>query len=328
MRQRLGRNAGRLIGALGCLPALLMVTTLQAADRLETVRGQGCYAFGDDQTPAEAKKAAMALARQQAVESHRVYVQSAATVKNFQVEDDLVQSVSAAMLQDVQVEKTEKKDQEVCIWITAKVSPVKLEALIQQKTKAKEVAQSAQAPLLTAGSAFGLRVWTNKPDGLFTEGDELIVSVQADRDGYLKLDYFQADGTVVHLVPNVYGGEAFIKAGQTYTFGGAQGRETFTIEGPFGAETVKALVSSQPFGQALSASRNVDESRQYLGNLRTATRGIKVGAGGGDSQWAEASAGLTTRSRAVADYNAGHAGVRGLRKLEPPSAGSRPAAGR
>lgn len=290
-----------------------------AAAALDSVRGQGCYAFGDNETPAEAKKAAMALARQQAVESYRVYVQSASTVKNFQLEDDLIQNVSAAMLQNVQVEKKEKKDQEVCISITARISPVKLEELIRQKTKAKDVAQVAQAPLLTAGSAFGVRVWTNRSDGNFTEGDPLIVHVQSDRDGYLKLDYFQADGTVVHLVPNVYGGEAFIKAGQAYTFGGPGGREIFTVQGPFGAETVKALVSSQPFDRSLSTQRNVEDSRDYLGNLQTATRGIKVGAGSGaTAQWAEASVGLATTSKAVADYQAGHAGVRGLRKLTSP----------
>jgi hypothetical protein len=44
----------------------------------------------------------------------------------------------------------------------------------------------------------------------------LVIYVQSDRDAYLKLDYFQADGTVVHLVPNVYRGQAFIKGGKKY----------------------------------------------------------------------------------------------------------------
>jgi len=293
---------------------------------LESVRGQDCYTYGDDDTPAKAKKTALALARQRAVESYRVYVQSAATVKNFQLEEDLIQSVSAAMLQDEKVEKQEQKDREICFTITAKINPAKMEELIRQKVKAKDVAQTAQAPLLTAGSAFGLRVWTNKADGAFVEGEPLVLSVQSDRDGYLKLDYFQADGTVVHLVPNVYGGEAFIKAGQTYTFGGPGGREAFTIQGPFGSETIKALVSSQPFDRALSASRNVEDSRGYLGNLQSATRGVKVeaGSGAGPAQWAEASVGLLTNSKAVVDYDAGLPQVRGLRKLSSPPPPAKP----
>lgn len=144
------------------------------------------------------------------------------------------------------------------------------------------------------------------------EGDHLIVSVQSDRDGYLKLDYFQADGTVVHLVPNIYGGEAFIKAGQPYTFGGPGGRETFTIDGPFGAETIKAIVSNQPFDQSLASSRNVEESRGYLRGLQAATRGVTV-EGGAGAQWAEAAVGLTTTSKAVKDYACDLAGARGVK---------------
>jgi hypothetical protein len=198
------------------------------------------------ETLAQAKKAARTLAEEQAVKSHRVYVQSASTVKNFQLEEDLIQSASAAELKDVQVEKGEEKGREFCVTITAKVSPVKLEDLIRQKLNAKETAQTAQAPLLSGSSAFRLRVWTNNPNGSYVEGEPLIVSVQSDRDTYLKLDYYQADGTVVHLVPNVYGGNAFIKAGQTYSFGGPDGREAFTITGPFGTEVIKVIAGTQP----------------------------------------------------------------------------------
>jgi hypothetical protein len=279
------------------------------AESLEPVRGHGCYTFGDDDTPAKAKKASLALAQEQAVTSYRVYVQASSTVKNFQVEEDVIQSASAAILQDLKVEKQEQKGREICTTITAKISPTKLDDLIRQMTKAKDLAQAAQAPLLSAGSAFGVRVWTNKADGRYVEGEPLIISVQSDRDGYLKLDYYQADGTVVHLVPNVYGGNAFITAGQTYTFGGPGGREVFTIQGPFGAETIKALISTQPFDAGFTATRNVDDSRQYLSSLKTATRGVKVGVGSEAAQWAEAAVGLSTASKAVSE----RAGMRGTR---------------
>lgn len=276
---------------------------------LEPVRGQGCYSYGDDDTPAKAKKASLALARENAVSSHHVYVQSASTVKNFQLEDDVIQAASAAMLQDVRIEKQEQKDREVCTVITAKISPVKLNDLIKQQTQAKDLAQAAETPLLAGGSSFGVKVWTNKHAGRFVEGDLLVVSVQSDRDGYLKLDYYQADGTVVHLIPNVFGGDAFVKAGQVYTFGGPGTRETFTVQGPFGAETIKALVSTQPFHSSFAATRNVDDSREYLGTLRVATRGVKVGGGSDTALWAEAATALTTASKARLE----HAGARGFK---------------
>ena len=125
------------------------------AGSLDSVRGVGCYTYGDNETPAQAKKSAIALAQDQAVKSYRVYVQSSSTVKNFQLEDDLIQSASAGVLQDVQIEKQEKKEQEICVTITARISPVKLENLIQQKTTAKDVAQTAAIPLVASNNRSG-----------------------------------------------------------------------------------------------------------------------------------------------------------------------------
>lgn len=277
---------------------------------LDVVRGQGCYTYGDNETPAHAKKAALALAQEQAVKSYRVYVQSSSTVKNFQLENDLIQSASAGVLEDVRIEKQEKKEQEICIAISAKISPVKLENLIQQKTTAKDVAQTAAAPLVAGSNAFGLRVWTNKePGAAYMEGEPMIISVQSDRDAYLKLDYYQADGTVVHIVPNLFGGQAFIRAGQTYSFGGPGSLETFTVSEPFGAETIKAIASTKPFDQALTASKSAEESRSYLGHLQTATRGLTVTQG--TLEWAEAATSVTTTSKAAAAHHDAVAGARG-----------------
>lgn len=289
----------------------------QDAGTLDTVRGLGCYTYGDNETPAHAKKAAMALAQEQAVKSYRVYVQSSSTVKNFQLEDDLIQTASAGMLQDVQIEKQDKKEQEICIAVTAKINPVKMDELIQQKTKAKDVAQTAAAPLLTGGTGFGLKVWTNKEPGTsFVEGESLVISVQSDRDAYLKLDYYQADGTVVHLVPNMFGGQAFVRAGQTYTFGGANSLEKFEVSAPFGAETIKAIGSTQPLDQSFASTNKTEESRGYLNNLQFATRGITVKQGtdqAGVTQWSEASVGLTTASKAAVEYSATLASARGAK---------------
>lgn len=289
---------------LTCLVIALGSPSFAAEPSLEPVRGVGCYAFGDEDTPAKAKKAALALAQEQAVKSYRVYIESASTVKNFQLEEDLIQSASAGMLQDVKIEKQEEKGREICVTITAKLSPTKVEDLIQQRLKAKEIAQAAQASLLSSGSSFGVRVWVNKPEGKYTEGEPLIVSVQSDRDAYLKLDYYQADGTVVHLVPNIYGGNAFMKAGQTYTFGEG-GREAFSITGPFGAETIKAIASTQPFGAEFAATKSVEESRGYLQGLTRGLRGVRVEASSqGRAELAEAAIGLTTVSKVTADHKA------------------------
>jgi Domain of unknown function (DUF4384) len=259
---------------------------------LETVRGSGCYKFGDEETPAKARKGAMALAQEEAVRKHHVFVKSSQRVKNFQLEEDLIQTASAAMLQDIQVEKEEHKAQEICITITAKISPLSMEDMIRQRLNAKEIAQDAKTALVPNQPTFGLKVWTNKPEGRFLENEKLVIYVQSDRDTYLKLDYFQADGTVVHLVPNVYRGQAFIKGGKKYAFGDEASPEQFVINAPYGTEAIKAIGAVRPFEVGAEGEPSVSDSRAYL---QSGLRGIKVVA-------ATSSVEISTESHAVADY--------------------------
>jgi Domain of unknown function (DUF4384) len=175
------------------------------------------------------------------------------------------------------------------------LSPVSMEELIRQRVNAKEISEAAISPVVPKNPTFGLRVWTNKSNGHFVEGDRLIVYVQSSRDAYLKLDYFQADGTVVHLVPNVFRGQASIKAGQTYSFGDDSAPEHFEIRGPFGAEIIKALLSVRPFDSTLAVNGTTSDSRDYLQDLKSGLRGIKVKA-------AEESIPLLTISKSVEEY--------------------------
>lgn len=273
----------------------------EGVTRLETVRGSACYRFGDDETPAKARRAATTLAQEQTIRSHGVFVRSSSLLKNYQMEEDIIQTVSSAMLHDIKIEKEERKPQEICITLSAKISPVSVEDMIRQRAAAKEIAQTAQTVLVPAQPSFGLKVWTNKSDGRFYEGEKLIVYVQSDRDAYLKLDYFQADGTVVHLVPNMYRGQAFITGGKKYSFGDEASPEQLVISEPYGAEAIKAITGVRPFETAADEGQSRGDSREYLQRLR----GIKVVA-------ASSSAELSTESRAVADYKRDSPKVRPL----------------
>jgi hypothetical protein len=286
-----------------CLP-IYSIAGQDSPKSLETVRGSGCYKFGDEETPAKARKAAMAIAQEEAVRKHHVFVASSVRVKNFQLEEDLIQTASAAMLQEIQIEKEERKTQEICITLTAKISPVSMENMIRQRVNSKEIAQSAKTALVPAQPAFGLKVWTNKAEGRFLEDEKLVVYVQSDRDAYLKLDYFQADETVVHLVPNVYRGQAFIKGGKKYAFGDEASPEQFIIRAPYGTEAIKAIVGVRPFETGAEGEPSISDSRAYI---QSGLRGIKVVA-------AASSVEIKTESQAVAEYKQGTSSIQKANK--------------
>jgi hypothetical protein len=279
-----------LTWSLGLMPSNLWAS--DSIQKLEVVGGSGCYRFGDDETPAKAKRAAMALAQEEAIRRHRVFVEASTRVKNFQLDEDVVRTASAAFLQDVVIDKEERHNQEICVTISAKLSPVSTEEMLRKKIAAKEISQKVESALIPPKQAFGLKVWTNKNENNFIEDDRLIIYVKSDRDTYLKLDYFQADGKVVHLVPNIYRGQAQIVGGTTYAFGDDSGPDRFIVKEPYGDEIIKAVVSSKPFDIPDDAE-TVSESRAYLqGGLR----GIKLVA-------AEASLALKTVSKTVDEYN-------------------------
>ena len=109
------------------------------------------------------------------------------------------------------------------------------------------------------------------------------------------MDYFQADGTVVHLVPNIYRGQAYITGGKTYSFGDDSDSAQFVINGPYGDEVIKAMVGLQPFPLPSQSDTTRSESKSYINGLQSKLRGVKVVA-------ATASISLKTESNSVAEY--------------------------
>jgi len=287
----------------GILSSLLPVNAEESTLR-EPVQGKACYSFGDDETPIMAKKKAEALARERAVSGYRVWVESSSKVKNLQLQEDLIQTFAAGMLHKVAIDEEAWEGRQICIALSAEIDPQDIDMEVARRQDQQEIQAEVTSESFTPDYAFGLRIWLNKADGRFVEGEYLIVKVQADRDAYLKLDYFQANGTVVHLVPNLFRGQAFIQKGETYVFGGDDSPERFIISEPFGDEVIKAVASAQPFIEELTPKENVSESHAYVKTLKKGLsvqpgfkgtkRGIRIMSG--------ASASLYTTSREMLDF--------------------------
>lgn len=303
-------NFGQIVAlSLLTLGALFLIspTSMSRAtgpQAVESVRASHCYHYGDDESFNKARETAINIALKQAIRSHRVFVESSTRVKNFQLDDDIIATTSVMILKDTVVEKEERKPQEICVTIAASVNPHATEELIRQRLVAKEVALEAVATAVPPRQNFGLKVWTNKSTNSFTENERLIIYVRSERDAYLKLDYFQANGMVAHLVPNKYRGQGHITAGQTYAFGDDASPEHFVIEEPFGDEVIKAIASSTPFDLASEPVETFSDSRAYI---QSKLRGITVVA-------AEYSVALKTESTAV----------RTLRETIPPPPSQKP----
>lgn len=289
-RQGLGFLCLLIVGTLTLAPhSGVSATNIPQAK--ESLHASHCYRYGDNESFMKARETAINIALKEAIRSHRVFVESSTRVKNFQLEDDIIATTSSMMLKDTTVEKEERKPQEVCVTITASFSPSSTEELIRQRLAAKEVAIEAKAAAVPVQQGFGLKVWTNKSANSFLENERLIIYVQSDRDAYLKLDYFQANGTVAHLVPNMYRGQGHITGGKTYAFGDDTSPEHFIVQEPYGDEVIKAIASVSPFDLSNEPVEVIGDSRAYI---KTKLRGIRLVA-------AESSVSLKTESSAVSE---------------------------
>ena len=295
--------ANYLIVSTVVLANILSVAAAESPRQKESVRGTYCYHYGDDQSYKIARETAFNLALREAIRSHRVYIESATRVKNFQLENDIIASTSAALLKEAIVEKEDRKPQEVCLTVSASLNPSTTEETIRQRLAAKEVAIEAKTAAIPAHQDFGLKVWTNKPTNSFVENERLIIYVKSERDVYLKLDYFQADGTVAHLVPNKYRGQGHITGGMTYAFGDDTSPEQFIVQEPYGDEVIKSIASLTPFDLSNEPVGVISDSRAYI---KTNLRGIRlIGA--------ESSVSLKTESTAVSEQ------TQAIKKLTPPA---------
>jgi len=93
---------------------------------------------------------------------------------------------------------------------------------------------------------YGLKVLASTArDGRLREGDPVLIrTTNASYDGYLWIDYYTADGAVMHL--NVGKGQPLVRAGETVELG-RDIPSSWLVAPPFGTVLLTALSSPAPF---------------------------------------------------------------------------------
>jgi hypothetical protein len=114
-----------------------------------------------------------------------------------------------------------------------------------------------------AGHAAALQV--KAPEGQLVEGEPLVVSVATPGyDSYVNIDYYQLDGSVVHMVPSPRAPDNQAPPNYAATVGSAG---DWVIAKPFGTELVVLLITPAPL---FNAQRPESEARAgYLHALDT-----------------------------------------------------------
>jgi len=116
------------------------------------------------------------------------------------------------------------------------------------------------------GGAFPLRVWVNEGSKeMYSEGEHLLVHVWSEQSAYLQIDYYQADGQVVHLLPHPLDPNR-VEAGEIFSLGKPGNVFQFAVVPPFGVEMLTVVASRSPL-DASQGGPHIEPAVQYLERL-------------------------------------------------------------
>ncbi len=104
---------------------------------MRRVEGQGCFLYGDNDSPAAAKEIALKLAKRNALENYKTFVSSSSTVKNFVLEDDQVTTIALGNLYRTKIIDVNEKGREICIKIEAYIKPADMDKLLHDAARSQ-----------------------------------------------------------------------------------------------------------------------------------------------------------------------------------------------
>lgn len=130
-------------GLTGVVAAMVLLTAAPAAwAGLVTVEGRACHTYGDDETPAQAERAAIAKAQRRGVASHKTVVRAVSEVEDFELRQDVARSLVAGALRQTDVLEVRERGREVCARVRGKLDPEQVDAALKQ---ARQRAEQEQA---------------------------------------------------------------------------------------------------------------------------------------------------------------------------------------
>jgi hypothetical protein len=124
------------ISFLAIIIMLAICPSICAAD--ETISGQYCYTYGDNESLKEAKELTHTLAIRNAIESYRAFMISSSNVKDFTLTNDIIQIISSGYMKDIRTIESKVEGRTVCEKIQATVKPQAIEDVVRRSVQKRQ----------------------------------------------------------------------------------------------------------------------------------------------------------------------------------------------
>ncbi len=262
----------KILLTLTLLGTLFLAAQVSFAGHSIIVEMEGTAQMETGTSKQDTYRAAILDAKRNATEHAVSFIKSETTVKNFQLEKDLVDAYSMAKV--VVLGNVLEKEWYVdpVMGKTCKVR-VKLEVTPLDETmgtggNGDDTMHNPSAPLV-------VKAWTDK--ATYKEGDKIKVYVQGNKPYYVKLVYRDAEGDLLQLLPNPYRKENYFNGGVICEIPSGNDRFELEVTPPFGAEKVLVYTSTSPLGDMdLTDAESVYQVNESEQSAAMKTRGVKI----------------------------------------------------
>ncbi|PIP06247.1 MAG: hypothetical protein COX51_09245 [Syntrophobacteraceae bacterium CG23_combo_of_CG06-09_8_20_14_all_50_8] len=233
------------------------------------VDGNAC--MGDDKSRKQTEQAAMADAKRSAAERALTYLKSETQVKDFAVENDLVNAYAQATVKIIQeLEKAWFKDANSgdCYRIRIRAEIIPDEKALEMAVKVKEFADNPGSPLK-------VQLWTDKQE--YKQGEKVKIYIKGNKPFHARVLYKDAAGHFLQLLPNPYRNENYFNGGVIYEIPSGNDRFELEVSPPFGGEDILVYASTSPLGDInLAAQGDVYRVVSKSADVPMLTRGLKI----------------------------------------------------
>ncbi len=114
----------------------------------DTISGTYSYTYGDKESLVEARQTCKDLALREAIESYYIFVESSTDVENFQLKEDIIKSITAGYVKNVQVVDQTEEGRTITMTVEATVNPGDVKSLVEKLVMGQqegEVAASTES---------------------------------------------------------------------------------------------------------------------------------------------------------------------------------------
>jgi len=221
---------------------LVYSTNLYAIQSTITETG-GYSCAGEDKSRKQTEQDALTEAKRLAVENALAYIKSETKVKNYQVENDVVQAYSNATVKVIEIkERKWYKDERSgdCYKVKFKAEIIPDEKAINELAQKKEFADDPTLPLT-------VKMWTEKNE--YKGKEKIKIFLKGNKPFFARVLYTNVQGESLQILPNRYRQDNYFNGGVIYEI--PSGNDPFDLEvtPPFGDEKIIIYASSTELGK-------------------------------------------------------------------------------